>query len=178
MDDAPIKKVKKGDSAVLDTTGREKERYALVYGSTLKVHDGQHVEAGTPLVEWDPFTSAILTEVGGKVTFKDIVEGENVREETDRVTGLTQMVIVESATAEKRTPTITIKSKKGEEKRYLLPTGAHVMVQNGNEVYLGRHPGQDPARHDQDQGHHWRSAPRRRAVRSSSSARQGSCFRG
>jgi hypothetical protein len=45
------------------------------------------------------------------------------------------MVIVESATAEKRTPTITIKSNKGEEKRYLLPTGAHVMVQNGNEVY-------------------------------------------
>ena len=122
---------------MLDTTGREKERYALVYGSTLKVHDGQHVEAGHPLVEWDPFTSAILTEVGGKVTFKDIVEGENVREETDRVTGLTQMVIVESATAEKRTPTITIKSKKGEEKRYLLPTGAHVMVQNGNEVYPG-----------------------------------------
>jgi DNA-directed RNA polymerase subunit beta' len=67
----------------------------------------------------------------------EIVEGENVREETDRVTGLTVMVIVESATAEKRTPTITIKSKKGEEKRYLLPTGAHVMVQNGNEVYPG-----------------------------------------
>jgi hypothetical protein len=71
--------------------------------------DGQHVAAAQPLVESDPFTSAILTEVGGKVTFKDIVEGENVREETDRVTGLTQMIIVESATAEKRTPTITIK---------------------------------------------------------------------
>jgi DNA-directed RNA polymerase subunit beta' len=137
MDDAAVKKPKKGEAAVLDTTGREKERYALVYGSTLKVHDTQHVEAGQPLVEWDPFTSAILTEVGGKILFKDIVEGENVREETDRVTGLTQMVIVESATAEKRTPTITVKSKKGEEKRYLLPTGAHVMVQNGNEVYPG-----------------------------------------
>src|SRR5437588_6638801 len=70
----------------------------------------------------------------GKVHFKDIVEGENVREETDRVTGLTQMVIVESAAAEKRTPTVTIKAKKaGEERRYLLPTGAHLMVQNGTE---------------------------------------------
>src|SRR5213594_1265442 len=119
-------------------THREKERYALVYGSTLKVHDGQHVEAGQPLVEWDPFTSAILTEVGGKVVFKDIVEGENVREETDRVTGLTQMVIVESATAEKRTPTITVKTKKGgDERKYLLPTGAHLMVQSGVEVYPG-----------------------------------------
>jgi DNA-directed RNA polymerase subunit beta' len=116
---------------------REKERYALVYGSTLKVHEGQHVDAGTQLVEWDPFTSAILTEVGGKVTFKDIVEGENVREETDRVTGLTQSVIVESSVAEKRTPQVTVKSKKGEEKRYLLPTGAHLMVTNSQEVYPG-----------------------------------------
>ena len=102
------------------------------------MRDGNHVDAGQPLVEWDPFTSAILTEVGGKVVFKDIVEGENVREETDRVTGLTQMVIVESATAEKRTPTVTIKTRKaGEERRYLLPTGAHLMVQNGVEVYPG-----------------------------------------
>ncbi|MCU1228575.1 MAG: DNA-directed polymerase beta subunit, partial [Acidobacteria bacterium] len=136
VEDTLARKAKKGEIAA-DAGTREKERYALVYGATLRVHDNQHVEAGQPLVEWDPFTSAILTEVGGKVTFKDIVEGENVREETDRVTGLTQMVIVESSTAEKRTPTITVKSKKGEEKRYLLPTGAHVMVQNGNEVYPG-----------------------------------------
>src|SRR6476659_10006562 len=138
MDDTPVKKSKKGGPPVTDTSGREKERYALVYGSTLKVHEGQHVDAGTTLVEWDPFTSAILTEVGGKVVFKDIVEGENVREETDRVTGLTQMVIVESSASEKRTPTVTIKAKKaGEERRYLLPTGAHLMVQNGAEVYPG-----------------------------------------
>jgi DNA-directed RNA polymerase subunit beta' len=137
IDDTPVKKVKKGEAPQLETAGREKERYALVYGATLRVHEGQHVEAGQPLVEWDPFTSAILTEVGGKVQFKDIIEGENVREETDRVTGLTQMVIVESATAEKRTPTVTVKTKKGDEKRYLLPTGAHLMVTNGQEVYPG-----------------------------------------
>jgi DNA-directed RNA polymerase subunit beta' len=135
-DTAPKVKPKKGETAPVETH-REKERYALVYGSTLKVRDGQHVDAGTALVEWDPFTSAILTEVGGKIAFKDIVEGENVREETDKVTGLTQMVIVESATAEKRTPTIMVKAGKGEERKYLLPTGAHVMVQNGNEVYPG-----------------------------------------
>src|SRR5215210_3684638 len=138
MEDIAAKKATKKGGLAQPETHREKERYALVYGSTLKVHDGQHVEAGQPLVEWDPFTSAILTEVGGKVVFKDIVEGENVREETDRVTGLTQMVIVESATAEKRTPTVTVKTKKaGEERRYLLPTGAHLMVQNGVEVYPG-----------------------------------------
>ena len=137
LEDTTPKKGKKGEPPPAETH-REKERYALVYGSTLKVRDGQHVEAGQALVEWDPFTSAILTEVGGKIAFKDIVEGENVREETDKVTGLTQMVIVEAATAEKRTPTLIIKAGKGsEERKYLLPTGAHVMVQNGTEVYPG-----------------------------------------
>ncbi|HEY8830272.1 MAG TPA: DNA-directed RNA polymerase subunit beta', partial [Candidatus Limnocylindria bacterium] len=137
LDDTPVKKGKKSNVDLAAGTQRERERYALVYGSTLKVREGQHVEANEPLVEWDPFTSAILTEVGGKIAFKDIVEGENVREETDKVTGLTQMVIVEAATAEKRTPTITVKAGRAEERKYLLPTGAHVMVQNGSEVYPG-----------------------------------------
>jgi DNA-directed RNA polymerase subunit beta' len=137
LEDSPSKKGKKAAAGEEPAAPREKERYALVYGSTLKVRDGHHVDAGQALVEWDPFTSAILTEVGGKIVFKDIVEGENVREETDKVTGLTQMVIVESATAEKRTPTLTVKSRAGEERKYLLPTGAHVMVQNGQDVYPG-----------------------------------------
>jgi len=137
MDDTPVKKGKKSNVDLAEGTGREKERYALVYGATLRVHDGQHVDAGQILVEWDPFTSAILTEVGGKISFKDIVEGENVREETDKVTGLTQSVIVESSTAEKRTPTVIVKTRKTDEKKYLLPTGAHLMVTNGQEVYPG-----------------------------------------
>ena len=126
-----------GKLLVLDDNGREKERYALVYGSTLRVRDTQKIIPGTVLVEWDPFTSAILTEVGGKVMFKDIVEGENVREETDKVTGLAQMVIVESPASEKRTPTLMIKTRKGDERKYLLPTGAHLMVQSAQEVYPG-----------------------------------------
>jgi DNA-directed RNA polymerase subunit beta' len=126
-----------GKLLIVDEHNREKERYAVVYGSTLKVREGATVEPGDALIEWDPFTSAILTEVGGKVSFKDIIEGENIREETDRVTGLTQMVIVESPASEKRTPTITVKGKKGEEKKYLLPVQAHLMVTNGQEVFPG-----------------------------------------
>jgi DNA-directed RNA polymerase subunit beta' len=137
MEEIPTRKSKKAGAEDLAAGSREKERYALVYGSTLKIVDGQHVEAGQALVEWDPFTSAVLTELGGKVNFKDIVEGENVREETDKVTGLTQMVIVESSVAEKRTPTLIIKAGRGEERKYLLPTGAHVMVHNGQEVHPG-----------------------------------------
>jgi len=126
-----------GKLLIVDPKGREKERYALVYGSTLKVQDGEEVKPGHVLVEWDPYTSAILTEIGGRIEYRDIIEGENVREETDRVTGLTQMVIVESLSAEKRMPTIVVRTKKGEEKKYLLPIGAHLVVTHDQSVYPG-----------------------------------------
>ncbi len=98
-----------GKITIVDNKGREKERYSVVYGSTIKVTEGQEVVPGQELVEWDPFTSAILTEVGGTVEFRDILEGENLREETDRVTGLAQNIIVETVGAEKRSPQVIIR---------------------------------------------------------------------
>jgi DNA-directed RNA polymerase subunit beta' len=125
-----------GKITIVDNKGREKERYSVVYGSTIKVTDGQEVVPGQELVEWDPFTSAILTEVGGNVEFRDIVEGENLREETDRVTGLAQNIIVETVGAEKRSPQVIIRGKSGERK-YLLPIGSHLMVADKQEVHPG-----------------------------------------
>ncbi|MCP4664225.1 MAG: DNA-directed RNA polymerase subunit beta', partial [bacterium] len=136
---------KKGDLVVVnragkivltDAKGRELERYALTYGSHLLVREGQSVEPDQELVEWDPFTSAILTEIGGTVEFQDIVEGENVREETDKVTGLSQRIIIEASANEKRAPAIFIKGD-GMERRYLLPSGSHLVVHNGETVYPG-----------------------------------------
>ena len=125
-----------GKITIVDNKGREKERYSVVYGSTIKVSDGQEVVPGQELVEWDPFTSAILTEVGGKVAFRDIVEGENLREETDRVTGLAQKIIVETVGAEKRSPQVLVQGK-GVERKYLLPIGSHLMVTDGQDVHPG-----------------------------------------
>ncbi len=126
-----------GKLLLQDDKGRELERYALTYGSHLLVHEGDEVEPGTELVTWDPFTYAILSEIGGKVEFQDIVEGENVREETDKVTGLSQKIIVEASANEKRVPAIIIRGKKGQEKRYLLPSGSHLVVSRGQEVHPG-----------------------------------------
>jgi DNA-directed RNA polymerase subunit beta' len=127
-----------GKLLITDEKGRERERYALVYGSQLLVHEGDAVEPGTELVTWDPFTYAILSEIGGTAEFQDIVEGENVREETDKVTGLSQKIIVEASANEKRVPAIFIHGHEdGREKRYLLPSGSHLVVQNGQEVYPG-----------------------------------------
>ena len=126
-----------GKLLITDAKGRERERYALTYGSHLLVHEGMEVEPGRELVEWDPFTSAILSEIAGKVEFQDIVEGENVREETDKVTGLSQRIIVEASANEKRVPAIVVTGNAKEQRRYLLPSGSHLVVHNGQQIYPG-----------------------------------------
>jgi DNA-directed RNA polymerase subunit beta' len=120
--------------AVVDDKGREKERNTVVYGARLKVQDGQQVTVGQVMGEWDPYTFAILTEVGGTVQFKDLQEGVTLHEEVDEVTGLSRHVVGESPD-EKRQPAIVIKSKST--RRYLMPSRAHLMVQDGDEVHPG-----------------------------------------
>src|SRR5664280_1952236 len=124
-----------GSIAILDDKGREKERYAVVYGAKVKVEDGQPVSLGDVLVEWDPYTFAILTEIGGTVQFKDLQEGMTLHEEVDEVTGLSRHVVVDSPD-EKRQPTMIIKGGKSS-KRYLMPSRAHLMVQDGETVTPG-----------------------------------------
>ena len=123
-----------GFMIVQDTKGRDRERYAVVYGAHLRVQDGQQVEPGQTLVEWDPYTFSILTEQRGTVRFKDIVEGVTVHEEIDEVTGLMRLIIVDSPD-EKKQPTIEIRNKDGKVTRsYHMPSHAHFMVADGDTV--------------------------------------------
>ncbi len=124
-----------GSIAIVDEKGREKERYAVVYGAKLKVEDGQQVPMGSVLVEWDPYTFAILTEIGGTVQFKDLAEGLTLHDEVDEVTGLSRQVVMDSPD-EKRQPAIIIKGAKGN-KRYLMPSRAHLMVLDSDTVTPG-----------------------------------------
>jgi DNA-directed RNA polymerase subunit beta' len=124
-----------GALVIMDSRGREKERYVVIYGAKLKVEDGAQVEPGQALLEWDPYTFAILTEIGGTVKFKDLQEGITLNDEVDEVTGLSRLVVGESPD-EKRQPALIIKGAKGN-KRYLMPSRAHLMVQDGDEVYPG-----------------------------------------
>ena len=125
---------RQGSIAVVDEKGRERERYAVVYGAKLKVNEGDQVKLGQVLVEWDPYTFAILTEIGGTVQFKDLQEGVTLHEEVDEVTGLSRHVVADSPD-EKRQPAIVIKGKTN--KRYLMPSRAHLMVQDGDNVHPG-----------------------------------------
>ena len=127
-----------GKVVILDERQREKERYSVAYGSHLLIEDGQEVEPGTPLIEWDPFTSAILTAIAGKVKFHDLVEGENVREEIDKLTGHAHSIVIEPLGAGKRIPTLEVigkgRGKNKETRRYQLPIGSHLAVTEGDDL--------------------------------------------
>ncbi|HWQ56440.1 MAG TPA: DNA-directed RNA polymerase subunit beta' [Bryobacteraceae bacterium] len=129
-----------GYVAVVDEKGREKERYPVVYGARVLVEDGAKIEKNENLAEWDPYTFSILTEISGTVHFKDLVEGLTLQEQVDEVTGLSQWVVTDSPD-EKRQPTLVIRPEAGEarggSRKYLMPTHAHLMVRDGEEVHAG-----------------------------------------
>jgi DNA-directed RNA polymerase subunit beta' len=132
--------------AIVDDTGREREKYPVVYGAKIKIKDGDRVEVGQKLVEWDPYSLTILTEMGGKVAYGDILEGVTMKEEFDEVTGLSRKVVIEQSGAALR-PRVSIKDETGKTAkvagsaatvaRYLLPVGAHILVEKGATVHPG-----------------------------------------
>ncbi len=128
-----------GIIAVLDEKGRERERYPVVYGAKILFEDGAPVKANQVLTEWDPYTFSILTEVSGPVHFKDLHEGISLQEQVDEITGMSQWVVTDSPD-EKRIPMIMVRPEGGgraDEKRYLMPTHAHLMVNDGETVHAG-----------------------------------------
>jgi DNA-directed RNA polymerase subunit beta' len=125
-----------GALVIVDEKSRERERHAVVYGAKIKFADGAAVKLGDIIVEWDPYTFSILTEVGGEVQFKDLETDVTLHEQVDEVTGLSQWVVKEAAD-EKYQPQIVIRSEKKGLKKYLIPSRAHLMVQDEDEVSPG-----------------------------------------
>jgi DNA-directed RNA polymerase subunit beta' len=125
-----------GELAVVDTEGRELERHKVPQGSVLGKNDGEEVNKGDMLIKWDPYTTPILTEFGGRVRYEDIREGITMREEVDEATGLANRVIVEHKGD--YLPQLVIENTSGELLAvYGLPIGAHVNVKEGQEVVPG-----------------------------------------
>jgi DNA-directed RNA polymerase subunit beta' len=124
-----------GILAIVDDKAREKERYPVVYGARITVAEGDPIKANQILLEWDPYTFSILTELTGVVHFRDLQEGITLAEQVDEVTGMSQLVVTDSPD-EKRQPMVQIKGKDGSRK-YLMPTHAHLMVHDGEEVHAG-----------------------------------------
>ncbi|MBW2153751.1 MAG: DNA-directed RNA polymerase subunit beta' [Deltaproteobacteria bacterium] len=134
-----------GEFAIVSDSGRERERFPVIYGAHLLVEDGQKVKPGDLLAVWDPFTTPIITEIDGTVKFGDITPGKTLQEKVDSVTGKSSRTIIDSKSPEVR-PRISIKDAEGKTAklpgsagmaRYMLPVGAILIVEEGDEVKAG-----------------------------------------
>ncbi|MDX9873835.1 MAG: DNA-directed RNA polymerase subunit beta' [Spongiibacteraceae bacterium] len=139
-----------GEVAVADAAGRERERYKLPYGATLKVADRAAVKAGQIVATWDPHTHPIITEVAGRVRFSGMEEGITVKRQTDELTGLTSISVMDQserpAAGKDMRPAVTLVDENGEElclantnvpAHYFLPANAIVALEDGMSVKVG-----------------------------------------
>ncbi|MCR4333236.1 MAG: DNA-directed RNA polymerase subunit beta' [Sulfuricaulis sp.] len=138
-----------GELIVQDDQGRNRERYKLPFGAVLSVHDGSKIKIGAVVANWDPHTHPIITEVAGKVTFADLIDGVTVNKQTDEITGLSTYVVLDAkhrAGTKDIRPVITLVDGKGKAvaipgteipAKYMLPPGAIITAEDGAKVGVG-----------------------------------------
>ncbi|PRD47371.1 DNA-directed RNA polymerase subunit beta' [Sphingobacterium haloxyli] len=109
----------------------------IPYGASIYVNEGDKVEKGKVLADWDPYNAVIISEFPGKIEFEAIIEGVTFRDESDEQTGHKEKVIIETRDKTKN-PTIKIVDLAGDTLRsYNIPVGAHVSVQDGKKIKEG-----------------------------------------
>jgi DNA-directed RNA polymerase subunit beta' len=110
----------------------------IPYGSKLYAKQGELVKKGQLICEWDPFNAVIISEMGGKLEFQDIIENITFKVESDEATGLREKVIVESKD-KNRIPTVHVVGEDGKMLRnYSLPVGAHLVLDEGDIIKAGQ----------------------------------------
>ena len=134
-----------------DDIGRERERHKVPYGAILLVQDGEAVKAGQTLATWDPHTRPMITEHAGSVRFENIEEGVTVAKQTDEVTGLSTLVVIDgkrraSSTSKLLRPTVKLLDENGLDVcipgtntavSMAFPVGAVITVREGQEIGKG-----------------------------------------
>ncbi|WP_299892238.1 DNA-directed RNA polymerase subunit beta' [uncultured Lacinutrix sp.] len=110
----------------------------IPYGSTILVKSGDKLKTGDVVCEWDPYNGVIISEFAGKVRYENIEQGVTYQVEIDEQTGFQEKVISESRN-KKLIPTLIVEDGKGEAIRsYNLPVGAHIMIDDGEKVKIGK----------------------------------------
>ncbi|PPK58790.1 DNA-directed RNA polymerase subunit beta' [Marinobacter persicus] len=135
--------------AIADDQGREREWYKLPYGAVLSVKNGDEVEAGVVVAKWDPHTHPIVAEAEGTVKFVHMDQGITVRTQTDELTGLSTMEVIDPkerpAAGKDIRPAIQLVDDNGNDVElpgggaaiFFLPANALVTMANGARVELG-----------------------------------------
>ncbi|MNZ56690.1 DNA-directed RNA polymerase subunit beta' [compost metagenome] len=139
-----------GELAVADDFGRERERYKLPYGAVISVKEGDKVDPGAIVAKWDPHTHPIVTEMKGTVTFVGMEEGITIKRQTDELTGLTNIEVLDPkdrpAAGKDIRPAVKLVDANGKElllpgtdvpAQYFLPANALVGVADGAQVGVG-----------------------------------------
>jgi DNA-directed RNA polymerase subunit beta' len=127
---------KNGSISILADDGRELETHNVVIGAVISVSNGGKVKKGETFVQWDPYNVPILSEKAGRVQFHDIIEGVTMKQEVDETTGQEAMVIIEHK--EDLHPQIIILDEKNEPSaNYPIPSGAHIVVNEGDKIVAG-----------------------------------------
>ena len=107
----------------------------IPYGSTLVVKDGQKVSKGDVICTWDPFNNVVMAEINGTIKFENIIEGITYRDQSDEQTGHREKVVIDSRDKTK-IPSLLVEGK--EKKTYNLPTGSHIIIEEGENVKAGQ----------------------------------------
>jgi len=109
----------------------------IPYGSNLYFSDGDKVKKGELICVWDPYNAVIISEVNGKLLFNNVIENKTFRIESDEQTGYYEKVVIESRQKVKN-PSIDVVDADGKViKTYDLPVGAHISVNEGQEIIAG-----------------------------------------
>ncbi|MEZ4793376.1 MAG: DNA-directed RNA polymerase subunit beta' [Gelidibacter sp.] len=110
----------------------------IPYGSYIYVKPGEKVSKGDVICSWDPYNGVIISEFAGKVSYENIEQGVTYQVEIDEQTGFQEKVISESRN-KKLIPTLHIEDAKGNTLRsYNLPVGAHLMINDGEKINVGK----------------------------------------
>jgi DNA-directed RNA polymerase subunit beta' len=139
-----------GAIAVADAHGRERERYKLPYGAVIAVAEGDAVEAGQVIAQWDPHTHPIVAEVAGVATFVEMEEGLSMNRQTDDLTGLTNITVLDPkdrpSAAKDLRPAVRLNDAKGNAvnlpgsevpANYFMPSNAILNMEDGGKIGVG-----------------------------------------
>ncbi len=124
---------KNGRAVIEDEDGSEIESHELIPGAVLSKAEGDKVEAGEIFVRWDPYNVPIISKSGGRIEYRDLIEGVTMRRQVSEGSGNEETTVLEHQ--EDLHPQLVILDDRGEVvDHYSLPAGAHIMVDEGAEV--------------------------------------------